>query len=154
MTKIHNYFDFIVGTVVLIIASLVLYISSNSSGLKSQSGYSVFAKFENAEGINSGSDIKISGVKIGTVASQSLDNSTFQAVIKFYINDNIKIPVDSSAKIVSEGLLGAKYIAITPGGSDENLSENQEINFTQSSVNFEELLGKFIFNGKDKNDNK
>ncbi len=154
MTKIHNYFDFIVGTIVLIIASLALYFSSSSSGLKSQSGYLVLAKFENADGINSGSDIKISGVKIGTVSSQSLDNSTFQAVLKFYINDNIKIPVDSSAKIVSEGLLGAKYIAITPGGSEENLSENQEINFTQSSVNFEELLGKFIFNGKDKNDNK
>ncbi len=152
MTKIHNYFDFIVGTIVLIIAVLALFISTKSSNIKSQSVYSIFAKFENADGINSGSDIKISGVKIGTVEGQKLDSNTFQAVLKFYIYENIKIPVDSSAKIVSEGLLGAKYIAINPGGSEDFLTANQEISFTQSSVNFEELLGKFIFNGKEKND--
>ena len=148
MNKTHNYFDFIVGTLVLTIAFYAFFVSTKSSNIKSQGGYTISAKFENADGVNSGSDIKISGVKIGTVESQQLDSQTFQAILKFYIYDNIKIPVDSSAKIVSEGLLGAKYISITPGGSDEVLATNQEINFTQSSVNFEELLGKFMFSNK------
>jgi phospholipid/cholesterol/gamma-HCH transport system substrate-binding protein len=69
------------------------------------------------------------------------------------IADNVKIPSDSSAKIVSEGLLGSKYIAISLGGDEENFKDGQEILFTQSSVNFEELLGKFIFSGKNKNEN-
>ena len=68
--------------------------------------------------------------------------------------NNIKIPSDSSAKIVSEGLLGSKYISISLGGDEENLKDGQEITYTQSSVNFEELLGKFIFSDKNKNENK
>ncbi len=153
MNKIHNYFDFVVGTFVLLIAISVVFLSTKSTKIKN-SGYVISAKFENADGINSGSDIKISGVKIGSVNDMQIDNETFQAVLKLNIYDYIKLPIDSSAKIVSEGLLGSKYIAITPGGSEQILADNQEINFTQSSVNFEELLGKFIFNGKDKNDNK
>jgi phospholipid/cholesterol/gamma-HCH transport system substrate-binding protein len=151
MNKIHNYFDFLVGTFVLIVAISVIFLSTKSTKINNI-GYVVSAKFENADGINSGSDIKISGVKIGSVNDMQIDNETFQAVLKLNIYDYIKLPIDSSAKIVSEGLLGSKYIAITPGGSEQILANNQEINFTQSSVNFEELLGKFIFNGKQTND--
>ncbi|NBX52228.1 MAG: outer membrane lipid asymmetry maintenance protein MlaD [Proteobacteria bacterium] len=154
MNKIHNFFDFLVGTIVLVVAITFLVISFKSSKISSDNGYKILAKFDNADGINIGSDIKISGVKIGTIAEQNLDSDSFQAVLKFNIYNHIKIPSDSSAKIVSEGLLGSKYIAITPGGNDEFLKEGQEINFTQSSINFEELLGKFIFNGKDNNEKK
>lgn len=148
MNKSNNYFDFIVGTIVIILAILFLILSFKNTKSSSFAGYEILAKFENADGINIGSDIKISGVKIGVVSSYSLDNKTFQAILKLNIDDNVKIPSDSSAKIVSEGLLGGKYIAITPGGSDENINSGDELSFTQSSVNFEELLGKFIFNSK------
>ncbi|MBM3589793.1 MAG: outer membrane lipid asymmetry maintenance protein MlaD [Alphaproteobacteria bacterium] len=154
MNKIHNFFDFLVGTIVLGIAITFFTISFKSSKISSDNGYKILAKFDNADGINIGSDIKISGVKIGTISEQNLDAESFQAVLKFNIYNHIKIPTDSSAKIVSEGLLGSKYIAITPGGDDEFMKEGQEINFTQSSINFEELLGKFIFNGKDNNEKK
>jgi len=154
MNKIHNFFDFLVGTIVLGIAITFFTISFKSSKISSDNGYKILAKFDNADGINIGSDIKISGVKIGTISEQNLDAESFQAVLKFNIYNHIKIPTDSSAKIVSEGLLGSKYIAITPGGDDEFMKEGQEINFTQSSINFEELLGKFIFNDKDNNEKK
>jgi len=154
MNKIHNFFDFLVGTIVLGVAITFFTISFKSSKISSDNGYKILAKFDNADGINIGSDIKISGVKIGTISEQNLDAESFQAVLKFNIYNHIKIPTDSSAKIVSEGLLGSKYIAITPGGGDEFMKEGQEINFTQSSINFEELLGKFIFNGKDNNEKK
>lgn len=148
MNKSNNYFDFIVGTTVLTVAALFFISSFKNTKTSSVKGYEISAKFENADGINVGSDVKISGVKIGVVSAQSLDNKTFQALLKLNIDNQIKIPNDSSAKIVSEGLLGGKYIAITPGGSDDTINSGEELTFTQSSVNFEELLGKFIFSNK------
>ena len=148
MTKSnHNYFDFAVGSIVLGVAILFFFTSLEKSKVSDHNGYNLIAKFENADGLSSGSDVKISGVKIGSVVTQDLDKNSFQAVITLKLNKDVKIPTDSSAKISSEGLLGSKYISIVPGGDSEFLSQNQEINFTQSSVNFEELLGKFIFSG-------
>ncbi len=116
------------------------------------------AKFDNISGIEAGSDIKISGVKIGTVEDEFLDKKTYRAALKLLINESIKLPTDSSAKISSEGLLGSKFLSIEPGADDEILTDGGEIQFTQSSVNFEELLGKFIFssesNKKDDEDDK
>jgi phospholipid/cholesterol/gamma-HCH transport system substrate-binding protein len=152
MNKSQNYFDFIVGSIVLFTACFFIFFSAKNAKISKKSGYEIIAKFENGDGINVGSDVKISGVKIGSVNQQSLDEKTFQAKYTLNINENIKLPTDSSAKIVSEGLLGSKYITINPGGDDNNLNNVDEISFTQSSVNFEELLGKFIFS--DKNEKK
>jgi len=153
MNKSHNYFDFLIGSLVLLGAIGFFFYSFKNSKISTNEGYNIFAKFENADGISIGSDIKISGIKVGSIVEQSLDEKTFKANLKMNVLDNIKIPSDSSAKIVSEGLLGSKYISISLGGDEENLKDGQEILFTQSSVNFEELLGKFIFSGKNKNEN-
>lgn len=146
----NNYFEIIVGTVVLLSAAVFFFKSFNQSKTSSSSSYKVFAKFENADGVSIGSDVKISGVKIGSVSGQSLDEKTFRAQIELTISDDVKLASDSSAKIASEGLLGSKYIAINPGADEENLKNGDEIQFTQSSVNLEELLGKFIFNSDSK----
>ena len=153
MNKSHNYFDFLIGSLVLLCAIGFFFYSFKNSKISTNEGYNIFAKFENADGITIGSDIKISGIKVGSIIEQSLDEKTFKANLKMNVLDNIKIPSDSSAKIVSEGLLGSKYISISLGGDEENLKDGQEILFTQSSVNFEDLLGKFIFSGKNKNEN-
>jgi phospholipid/cholesterol/gamma-HCH transport system substrate-binding protein len=151
MQKIHNYFDFFIGTVVLIIAGFFFFSSfSKTHQLKNNKTYSLFAKFSTADGISNGADVKIAGVKIGNVTKQELDNKTYQAILHFELDKNILIPIDSSIKVASEGLLGSKYLAIAVGGSEEFLNPNQEISFTQSSVNFEELLGKFIFSNNSK----
>jgi len=156
MNKSHNYFDFLVGTIVLLFAIGFFTYSFKSSKISSNSGYDILAKFDNADGITIGSDIKIAGIKIGSIIEQNLDEKTSKANLKMNISSTVKIPADSSAKIVSEGLLGAKYISISLGGDEEILQNGQEISFTQSSLNFEELHGKFIFSDKkDKgNDNE
>jgi phospholipid/cholesterol/gamma-HCH transport system substrate-binding protein len=154
MTKSNNYFEIIVGTFVLICAIVFFFTSFNKSQSKTVNGYHLIAKFDNADGINNGSDVKISGVKIGTVEGQSLDTETFKAALKLNIPNHIKLSSDSSIKISSEGLLGSKYLSISPGADEENLKDGDEIIFTQSSVNFEDLLGKFIFNSTDKKDDK
>jgi phospholipid/cholesterol/gamma-HCH transport system substrate-binding protein len=114
----------------------------------------LLAKFDNVDGIKNGSDVKTSGVKIGTVEDQYLDTKNFRAVLKLNINRSVKLSTDSSAKVASEGLLGTKYLSIAPGGDEENLKDGEEIQFTQSSVNFEDLLGRFIFNSKDEKNGK
>lgn len=152
INKNNNYFDFIVGTFVLLCAVVFFFSSFNSSSIKTSLGYELIAKFDNINGIASGSDVKISGVKVGTVVSQSIDEKKFRAIVKFSIDDKIKLPTDSSAKIVSDGLLGSKYLEINPGSQEDFLKEDEEITFTQSSVNFEELLAKFMFSSKNKED--
>jgi phospholipid/cholesterol/gamma-HCH transport system substrate-binding protein len=150
MHKTNNYFEIIVGTFVLLSAVFFFFNSFTNSKVNAAGGYNLIAKFENADGVNNGTDIKISGVKVGTVEGQTLDNESFRAVLQLNIADEIKLPIDSSVKIASEGLLGSKYLAITPGGDEEELKEGAEIQFTQSSVNFEDLLGKFIFSSTEK----
>lgn len=148
MNKTNNYFEVIVGTFVLLCAVFFFFNSFKSANIKASKGYALTALFDNIDGIVNGSDIKISGVKIGTVENQFLDKKTFRAVLKLNINNGVVLPIDSSAKVASEGLLGSKYLSIQPGADDEILKEGEEITYTQSSVNFEDLLGKFIFNSK------
>jgi len=150
MNKTNNYFEIIVGTFVLFCAAFFFFTSFRSAKINNAGGYHLIAKFENIDGIKNGSDVKISGVKIGTVEDQFLDEKDFRATLKLNIDSKVKLSSDTSAKIASEGLLGSKYLSITPGGDEENLKEGDEIAFTQSSVNLEDLLGKFIFNDKDK----
>jgi len=115
INKNNNYFDFIVGTFVILCAGLFFLSSFKSTKVTNNNGYFLIAKFDNINGIASGSDVKISGVKIGTVVEQFIDEKTFRASVKFVINDKIKLPSDSSAKIVSDGLLGSKFLELNPG---------------------------------------
>lgn len=154
MNKNNNYFEIIVGTFVLFCAAFFFFSSFKNSRVSNAVGYNLIAKFDNIDGIENGSDVKISGVKVGTVVEQILDEQTFRAALKININNSVKLPSDSSAKIASEGLLGSKYLSINPGADEEILKDGDEISFTQSSVNFEDLLGKFIFGDKEKNEKK
>ncbi|QED23486.1 outer membrane lipid asymmetry maintenance protein MlaD [Candidatus Deianiraea vastatrix] len=140
-------FEAIIGAFVLFFAAIFLFQIMKSSGLKSVSSNSVTisAKFSNVDGIEIGSDVKISGVKIGVVSDKKLDIENYRAVLYFSINDNIKIPTDSSAAVVSSGLLGGKYIDIRPGSEEIYMKSGDKISYTQSSVNLEELIGKFAF---------
>ena len=92
-----------------------------------------------------GADVRLSGIKIGSVTSQNLDVQTYDAVVLMQINNEVKIPADSSAKISSEGLLGGNYIAIEPGGSDEMLIAGDSIELTQGSIDLIGLLGNAVF---------
>jgi phospholipid/cholesterol/gamma-HCH transport system substrate-binding protein len=96
-----------------------------------------------------GSDVRLSGVKVGLISDITVDPSTFMAQVKFSLRDEIKLPVDSSAEIVSDGLLGGKYLALVPGGDEETLSSGSEIAYTQASVSLEAMIGQLIFSKKD-----
>lgn len=150
-----NIIETLMGAVVLAVAGVFFAFAYKGSGMQMESGYTVNANFTNASGIALGSDVRIGGVKVGTVTNLTLDANSYQAVISLQIRSATKIPKDSSAAVVSSGLLGEKYIQITPGGEEEMLADGGKIEFTQSAINLEEMIGKFMFSGGgvDKNKN-
>ncbi|EKE08872.1 MAG: Acetyl-CoA carboxylase subunit A [uncultured bacterium] len=97
-----------------------------------------------------GSDVRLSGVKVGTIKDLHLDPESYLAVVYLTLEPQVVLPKDSSAEIVSEGLLGGKYLALVPGGDEETIGPGGEIVYTQSAVSLEALIGKFIFNAQEK----
>ena len=144
-----NTFEAIVGAFVIIISVVFLFFGFSTMKIQNSDSYNVSALFNRIDGIKIGSDIRMSGIKIGTVVSQELDNSSFEAKVLMSIDSKILIPDDSSAKITSYGLLGGNYISIEPGGSDIYLLNNEEIFFTQGSVDLIGLVGEALFSVED-----
>ncbi len=143
----NNAIETVMGAVVLAVAGGFLYFAYSTSSVKSVDGYQVKADFTNISGIGVGSDVRVGGIKIGVVEKLSLDPKTYEAVALMRIDENVKLPVDSSAGVQSAGLLGDKFVAIEPGGDEKNMKEGDAITITQSSVSLEEMIGKFVFSG-------
>ena len=141
----RNFAEVLIGAVVLLVAAGFLAYAIAHSGRTAYSGYQLYAKFDHIDGLGVGADVRVAGVKVGTVDSATIDPKTYQAVVGLTVRDDLKLPKDSSAVITSESLLGGKYLALSPGGEDAMLQPGQTITITQGSINIEELLGKFIF---------
>ncbi len=149
-----NLLETLMGALVLIVGGAFLVFAYEGSQMHVESGYTVSAKFSNATGIALGSDVRVGGIKVGVVSDLALDPKTYEAVVKMQIRQNTQMPVDSSAAISSAGLLGEKFVSLTPGADDKMLAEGGKIQFTQSSVSLEELIGKFMFSGGGVDKNK
>ncbi len=141
----RNLVETVMGAVVLAIAGFFLAFAYNTSDLRKVSGYPIVAKFRSVEGLGAGSDVRIGGVKIGSVSEQKLDPKDYRAVIVMSILNDIKIPVDSEASVTSDGLLGANYVRIKPGHEKEHLEPGGEITKTYDVVDLEQLMGRVIF---------
>ncbi|MCH9753726.1 MAG: outer membrane lipid asymmetry maintenance protein MlaD [Alphaproteobacteria bacterium] len=150
-----NKLETIIGSVVVLAALSFLAFTYKVADVKKFSDtYPLKAVFEQVEGIIVGSDVMLSGIKIGSVRDLRLDTDTYRAVMSIAIKRAVKIPNDSSIRIVSNGLLGKKYVSVDAGASDEMFAGGDTIQFTQSSVNLETLIGKMIFNAPDKDKSK
>jgi phospholipid/cholesterol/gamma-HCH transport system substrate-binding protein len=141
----HGVAEVLTGAIVLVVAIGFLAFAVAHSGRTAGSGYSLQARFDHIDGLSVGGDVRIAGVKVGTVTETRIDPKSFSAIVTLTVRDGIELPKDSAASIVSESLLGGKYISLSPGGDDTVLKPGQSITITQSSVSLEELLGKFIF---------
>ena len=152
MRRGHSHvLETVLGAVVLGIAGLFLVFAYTNSQLVQQSGgYPLIAKFDRIDGLKVGSDVRVGGVIVGKVIAQSVNPETFLAEVTFQVTEALKLPMDTSAEIVSDGLLGDKYIALVPGGDELTLESGAEVEHTQSSINLETLIGKAVFNGNKK----
>lgn len=141
-----NIIESILGAVVLAIGlSVLIFAYSTGKSTTPRAGYSIVAKFDRADGVLVGSDVRMSGIKVGSVTGARLDPISYMAEVTMTIERDVKLPTDTSAEIASEGLLGGKYLALVPGGADDMLKPGDEITHTQSSVNLESLIGQMIF---------
>jgi len=144
----RNYVETLLGAAVLAVALGFLAWAYGRSDAGDPGGYTLRAKFDRVDGLETGGDVRISGIKVGRVLAQELDPQTFRAEVTFSVRNGIELPSDSSAAIVSSGLLGGKYLAVVPGGEDQILADGGEIKLTQSAVNLEDLIGRYIFSSQ------
>jgi phospholipid/cholesterol/gamma-HCH transport system substrate-binding protein len=142
----ENTTEVLVGTGVLAVAVGFLIFATSATSLTGSSGagYDLTASFRSVEGVKIGTDVRMAGVKVGTVTALSLNPETFRADATFSVADKIVVPDDSAISIASEGLLGGNFVEIIPGGSPFNLDPGGEIEDTQSSVSLITLLMKFV----------
>ena len=141
--------EILVGLFVLLGIAGALFLALKAANLASfgeHKGYTVSAKFDNIGGLKPRAPVRSAGVTIGRVKRISLDPKTFQGVVTMDIDDGVRFPKDSSAKILTSGLLGDQYLGLEPGADEKELVAGDVIRQTQSAVVLENLIGQMIFN--------
>ena len=141
-----NVAETIIGAAVLAAAGGFLIYAAQTADIGGVGGnyYEVKGPFRKADGLGVGADVRVSGVKVGTVTGMVLDQKTYRAVAELSISDEYQIPEDSTVTIATEGLLGGSFVSIDPGASDFFLEDGNEAEFTQGSVSILELVGRAI----------
>ena len=142
--------EFIVGLFVLLgVAALaVLATQVGSASFGHTDSYKLTANFENIGGLNVKAPVAIGGVRIGRVTAIDLDTELYSARVTMAIEDTYdELPIDTSAAILTSGLLGAQFVGLDPGGDFELLADGDEIELTQSTIQLENLIGRFMFSG-------
>ena len=141
----RNIIETGMGAVVILVAVVFLVFSYSVSDLRPAQGYDVIAKFNAIDGLTEGSDVRIAGVKVGTVVDERIDQSEYRAVVTMKISDNIELAEDTAVRISSAGILGGKYVKLEPGSSKQMVQPGGELTNTKDVISLEELLGKVIF---------
>jgi phospholipid/cholesterol/gamma-HCH transport system substrate-binding protein len=136
----------VAGGVVLLVGAGFLFYAAQFAGadLLGDDEYLLTASFRSAEGVTVGSDVRLAGVRIGTVTGMELNPQTFRAETTFAIDSEVPLPDDTAVVVASEGLLGGTYIEMLPGGSPFNLEPGAEIEDTQSAVSLITLLLRYV----------
>ncbi len=142
-----SLFETLIGAVVLLIAGWFLLTVYSSAGKQDDAHYKLSAKFDRIDGLKVGSDVRVSGLVVGQVVRQEILPKSYLAEVFFTVDEEIKLPQDSRAEIIGDGLLGAKYLAIVPGGSEEFLQDGGQITMTQPAISIESLIARFVFSG-------
>jgi len=140
--------DIWVGFFVIIGALALMFLAlkaGNMSSLSFEKTYSITTRFDNIGGLKPRAPIKSAGVVIGRVGDIRFDDEEFRAQVMLQIEERYKFPKDSSAKILTSGLLGEQYISIEPGGDEKNLANGDQITMTQSAMVLENLISQFIY---------
>ena len=139
----------LVGLFVLLGIAGIVFLALKAANLASFSSgdtYAVVAKFDNIGGLKVRAPVRSAGVTVGRVASITLDAKSYQGVVRLEVDKQVQFPKDSSARILTAGLLGDQYVGLEPGGDEKNLAAGDVITQTQSAVVLESLIGQFLFN--------
>lgn len=139
----ESLFETLVGVAVVLVAAIFLVFSlRQSSDASPAGGYELNAKFNQADGIRPGTDVRLAGVKVGTVTSIAIDPKIYRAVVSFTVQNELQIPDDSTLQVTSDGLLGGSYLSLRVGGSFDYLSPGGTVEFTRGSVDLLTVLSE------------
>jgi phospholipid/cholesterol/gamma-HCH transport system substrate-binding protein len=141
----ENIVEALVGLLVVLVAIgfVIMAYDRTQAGARAD-GYLLKARFPNVAGVSPGTDVRVAGIKVGRVMGQSLDPASYEAIVVFGIDKALKLPIDSSASITTEGLLGGTYVALTPGGDTIMLKPGEEIAETSGATDLMSLVGSFV----------
>ena len=139
--------DLGVGTFVLIGLGAVAYLSLSVGGVgQTPKGLRLYAIFDQVADLKARAPVQISGVKVGQVVGVSLDPTSYRARVDIDVDGNLALPIDSSAQIVTAGLLGDRYVSLELGAEDETLRDGEQIAYTESALVLERIIGKAVYN--------
>ena len=145
----RNIIETVMGGVVLLVALFFVVFAFTSAGSGTVSGYEVTARFDNAAGLTPGTDVRLSGVKVGSVIEQKLDLESFSAVVVMTVQSDLKLPTDTSARVLPDGLLGSNFVELQPGGDLENIADGGAIEYTQGAINIVDVAIRSLLNTGD-----
>lgn len=139
-----NRFESLVGLVVVLASVLFfLFAFRPAFGTNTAGGYNLHASFNSAEGVKTGGDVRMAGVKIGRISTMTLNPKSYLADVTITIDPQMAIPTDSEIKVASEGLLGGSFVEIVPGADEKTMIEGDQFQFVDSSLSLIDLLAKF-----------
>jgi phospholipid/cholesterol/gamma-HCH transport system substrate-binding protein len=141
----RNLIETIMGAVVLLVAAFFLVFAYRQADVGVVKGYTVKASFLSVGGLANGGDVRINGIKVGSVMDQTIDASNFDAVVRMSIRPDIHLPADTVASIATDGLLGGKYVKLDPGRSRDIIPADGTIANTKNFKSLEEMVGEIIF---------
>lgn len=135
----------IMGVVVLAVAALFMVFAYRVSDLQAVKGYEVNARFMKVGGLNTGADVRINGIKVGSVVSQTINPDDYMVDVKLSLTPNISLPIDSTVVIAGDGLMGDKFIKIEPGYSTKKMEPGATVQYTKDAKSLEDMVGEIIF---------
>lgn len=141
----RNMVETVLGALVLLVAAAFLVFALRTGEVASVEGYRLTANFLKAGGLETGSDVRIAGVKVGTITDRRLDPENFEAVVGFTVQSDVRLPVNTVVKVTTNGILGGKYLRLIPGDSPEMLQPGQVLADARDFETLEDQVSRIIF---------
>ncbi|MEC7439424.1 MAG: outer membrane lipid asymmetry maintenance protein MlaD [Pseudomonadota bacterium] len=141
----RNMLETVMGAIVLLTAVAFVSLAYEAANIRGTDGYELEAEFGATGGLSVGDDVRISGIKVGRISRQELDPVTYAARIVMSVDERIRIPADSSARITAASLLGGNYLELIPGADEDMMQPGEVIYDTRDPVSLTDLLGKAVF---------
>ncbi|MCP4327402.1 MAG: outer membrane lipid asymmetry maintenance protein MlaD [Alphaproteobacteria bacterium] len=141
----RSFIETIIGGLVIAVAGIFLFYAYQNSSFANKGGYEVKAQFLSIGGLTVGSDIRVGGVKVGSVSRLMLDQEDYLAIVTLSIDDKVKLPDDTEVTIVSDGLLGGRYVSLAPGASKTFVAAGGDLKNTKDVRTVEQILGEAIY---------
>jgi phospholipid/cholesterol/gamma-HCH transport system substrate-binding protein len=147
----NNFAETLIGAGVVAVALVLGVLAYYRTGAGGLSGYEINAKLSKADGLATGTDVRLAGIKVGTVSDLTLDPKTYLVTVHMNIRKDVQLPVDSSVLVTQSGFLGGQYLSITPGGDDKMMVAGSYFENAQGSIDVMGLVGRFATGGSTSN---